>query len=105
MTLAKAKLWLKEDDDTDDELIEEILESIDTYFSNSIDTYDDTNEKMMKILKIPTVAMLCDMHENRSLTVNTGNDKIRLLVQSAVLQAQYCYPVEEEETTTEEVVE
>ncbi len=93
MELTKAKKWLRLDDfSDDDELIQDILNIIEEYFKNAITNYDSTNEGMMKILQIPTIAMLVDMYENRSLNIdkfNTG--KVRTLIQSVLVQAEYCY--------------
>jgi uncharacterized phage protein (predicted DNA packaging) len=97
LTLAKAKQWLRIDGNYDDEIIQDILDTITQYFKNAIDNFDTTNEEMMKILTIPTIAMLCDMYENRSFNINSSSEKTRFLVQSAILQAQYCYKEDEEE--------
>lgn len=91
MTLEKAKQWLRVDGDYDDELIQDILNTIDAYFANAIEEYDTSNEEMMKILNIPTVAMLSDLYENRTFAIASSSEKTRFLVQSAILQAQYCY--------------
>lgn len=96
MELTKAKKWLRLDDFADDdELITDILAIIEEYFKNAITNYDSTNESMMKILQIPTIAMLVDLYENRSLEVDKfSTGKTRQLIQSALLQAEYCYPIE-----------
>lgn len=96
MTLEKAKQWLRVDGNYDDEIIQDILDTIKQYFRNAIDGFDESNEEMMKILTIPTIAMLCDMYEKRSFNIDNSSEKTRFLVQSAILQAQYCYGSEEE---------
>jgi len=95
MSLDKGKRWLKLDGTEEDELVQDILGAIEVYFENAIDNYNNTNEKMMKILSIPTIALLSDMYENRTLTVNSSKEQLRYLVQSAILQAKTCYPEEE----------
>jgi hypothetical protein len=94
MEISKAKKWLRLDDfSDDDELIQDILKIIEEYFKNSITNYDIENENMMRILQIPTIAMLVDLYENRSLDVDKfSTGKTRQLIQSALLQAEYCYP-------------
>lgn len=98
MELTKAKKWISLEDDCpeeDNELVKEALEIIEEYFKNSITNFDSTNEGMMKILKIPTIAMLSDLYENRSFDIDkSSTGKTRQLIQSALLQAEYCYPVE-----------
>lgn len=95
MTLEKARSWLRVDFIDDNELIQDILDIIEVYFENSITNYDINNAKMMKILTIPCIAILVDLYENRSLDIDKfSTGKTRYLIQTALQQAEYCYPVE-----------
>lgn len=94
MELTKAKKWLNIDNDfmDDNEIIQDILNIIEEYFKNAITNFDITNKNMMKILQIPTIAMLVDLYENRSFNIDKySTGKTRNLVRSAILQAEYCY--------------
>lgn len=97
MELTKAKKWirLEESFKDDDDLVQDALDIIEEYFKNAITNFDTTNVGMMKVLKIPTIAILSDLYENRSLDIDKfSTGKTRTLIQSALLQAEYCYPVE-----------
>lgn len=91
MTLEKAKKWLRIDEDYDDDIILDIIESIHQYFKNAITNYDKSNIEMEKTLNVAFVALLVDMYENRSLSINKASEKTRFLIQSSLTQAEYCF--------------
>ena len=103
MRLDEAKLLLKVDYDEEDIIIKQMIEAIDVYLYNATgkvepDSDLDDNLKVDKVyfqeFELPLVnlyknALLVEMFENRGLTCQQADNKIRHIYSSILSQLKY----------------
>ena len=104
MTLDEAKLLLKVDYDDEDRIIEQMIRGIDVYLYNAIgkvEPYSDLdldltvdNKVYFEEFELPLVelyknALLVEMFENRGLTCQQADNKIRHIYSSILSQLKY----------------
>ena len=104
MTLNEAKLLLKVDYDDEDRIIEQMIRGIDVYLYNAIgklEQYSDLdfdltvdNKVYFEDFELPLVdlyknALLVEMFENRGLTCQQADNKIRHIYSSILSQLKY----------------
>ena len=104
MTLDEAKLLLKVDYDEEDTIIEQMIKGIDVYLYNAIgklEQYSDLdvtlaldNKVYFEEFELPLVelyknALLTEMFENRCLTCQQADNKIRHIYSSILSQLKY----------------
>lgn len=104
MTLDEAKLLLKVDYDEEDTIIEQMIKGIDVYLYNAIgklEQYSDLdvtlaldNKVYFEEFELPLVelyknALLTEMFENRGLTCQQADNKIRHIYSSILSQLKY----------------
>ena len=104
MRLDEAKLLLKVDYNDEDKIIKQMLEAIDVYLYNAIgklEQYSDLdfdltvdNKVYFEEFELPLVnlyknALLVEMFENRGLTCQQADNKIRHIYSSILSQLKY----------------
>ena len=104
MRLDEAKLLLKVDYDEEDVIIKQMIEAIDVYLYNStgkVEPYSDLDDNLTTVDKVyfeefelPLVdlyknALLVEMFENRGLTCQQADNKIRHIYSSILSQLKY----------------
>ena len=104
MTLNEAKLLLKVDYNDEDKIIEQMIRGIDVYLYNAIgklEQYSDLdfdltvdNKVYFEEFGLPLVdlyknALLVEMFENRGLTCQQADNKIRHIYSSILSQLKY----------------
>ena len=104
MRLDEAKLLLKVDYDEEDVIIKQMIEAIDVYLYNStgkVEPYSDLDDNLTTVDKVyfeefelPLVdlyknALLIEMFENRGLTCQQADNKIRHIYSSILSQLKY----------------
>lgn len=104
MRLDEAKLLLKVDYDEEDVIIKQMIEAIDVYLYNAIgklekySNLDDDltvdNKVYFEEFELPLVdlyknALLIEMFENRGLTCQQADNKIRHIYSSILSQLKY----------------
>ena len=105
MTLNEAKLLLKVDYDEEDKIIEQMIRGIDVYLYNAIgklerysildyDLPTVVNKVYFEEFELPLVelyknALLVEMFENRGLTCQQADNKIRHIYSSILSQLKY----------------
>ncbi|MTI65161.1 MAG: phage gp6-like head-tail connector protein [Firmicutes bacterium] len=92
LTLEEVKNYLQIDFAYDDVFIQDLISIADEKLRNSIDDYDlkMTNEGFVKISKIPRLAIIQHIYDNRGYTTKEDT-KINKIIQSFMTQMQYCY--------------
>ena len=104
MRLNEAKLLLKVDYDEEDDIIKQMIEAIDVYLYNAIgkvEQYSDLDDMLkadnkvyFEEFELPLVdlyknALLVEMFENRGLTCQQADNKIRHIYSSILSQLKY----------------
>ena len=104
MRLDEAKLLLKVDYDEEDVIIKQMIEAIDVYLYNStgkVEPYSDLDDMLnidnkvyFEEFELPLVdlyknALLVEMFENRGLTCQQADNKIRHIYSSILSQLKY----------------
>ena len=104
MTLDEAKLLLKVDYNDEDRIIKQMIEAIDIYLYNAIgkvEPYSDLDDNLkvdnkvyFEEFELPLVdlyknALLVEMFENRGLTCQQADNKIRHIYSSILSQLKY----------------
>ena len=105
MRLDEAKLLLKVDYDEEDVIIKQMIEAIDVYLYNStgkVEPYSDLDDNLTTVdnkvyfeeFELPLVdlyknALLIEMFENRGLTCQQADNKIRHIYSSILSQLKY----------------
>ena len=104
MRLDEAKLLLKVDYDDEDLVIKQMIEAIDVYLYNAtgkVEPYSDLDDNLTTVDKVyfeefelPLVdlyknALLVEMFENRGLTCQQADNKIRHIYSSILSQLKY----------------
>ena len=103
MRLDEAKILLKVDYDEEDVIIKQMIEAIDVYLYNStgkVEPYSDLDDMLksdkvyFEEFELPLVdlyknALLVEMFENRGLTCQQADNKIRHIYSSILSQLKY----------------
>ena len=104
MRVDEAKILLKVDYDDEDLVIKQMIEAIDVYLYNAIgkvEPYSDLDDNLTTVDKVyfeefelPLVdlyknALLVEMFENRGLTCQQADNKIRHIYSSILSQLKY----------------
>ena len=105
MRLDEAKILLKVDYDEEDVIIKQMIEAIDVYLYNStgkVEPYSDLDDNLTTVdnkvyfeeFELPLVdlyknALLIEMFENRGLTCQQADNKIRHIYSSILSQLKY----------------
>ena len=105
MRLDEAKLLLKVDYDEEDIIIKQMIEAIDVYLYNAtgkVEPYSDLDDNLTTVdnkvyfeeFELPLVdlyknALLIEMFENRGLTCQQADNKIRHIYSSILSQLKY----------------
>ena len=104
MRLDEAKILLKVDYNDEDLVIRQMIEAIDVYLYNAtgkVEPYSDLDDNLTTVDKVyfeefelPLVdlyknALLVEMYENRGLTCQQADNKIRHIYSSILSQLKY----------------
>lgn len=104
MRLDEAKLLLKVDYNDEDNIIKQMIEAIDVYLYNAtgkVEPYSDLDDMLkadnkvyFEEFELPLVdlyknALLVEMFENRGLTCQQADNKIRHIYSSILAQLKY----------------
>ena len=104
MTLNEGKLLLKVDYNDEDRIIKQMIEAIDVYLYNAtgkVEPYSDLDDNLtvdnkvyFEEFELPLVdlyknALLVEMFENRGLTCQQADNKIRHIYSSILSQLKY----------------
>lgn len=90
LQLENVKLYLRIDDDTEDNLIGQMITVADNFVSNGITDYDlkITNEAFKSKCDFCKLAVVSEIYENRNL-LNTKQQDFSYMVRSMMTQLQY----------------
>jgi len=89
--LDEAKKYLRVDDDSDDDFIQLCIDTSEGFLSDAITDFDTkiNNTRFYNKAKLLILASVQDMYDNRQMTTK-DNEKLKLLVQSFMLQMRHC---------------
>lgn len=95
VTLATVKEYLKISYDDEDNFIQICIDTAFQYLRNSIDDFDNKyqNDKFQKMADFILYPIIQDMFDNRTFStggVATNVEKYKILVNSIIIQLQYC---------------
>ncbi len=87
ITTDEAKEFLRVDDDSEDNLINDLITGAETYLYNATGkTFDNTNA----LAKLYCRVLITDWYDNRGLMQDKNiSDKVRFSLDSIMLQLQY----------------
>jgi len=96
LTLSEVKRWLRlEEGFTDeDDLLQTLMNAAQEYIANATGRKDWGDNPIAKLL---AQVLIADWYENRG-AVGQVREELRLTVRSLLIQLQYAYPEQEEET-------
>ena len=91
--LEETKMWLRIDQEDEDELIQMLILSAENYLKNATGIDYDSENKLAKLF---CLILITDWYENRELIGHKVSDKVRFTVQSMLAQLTYCEVSEDE---------
>jgi len=91
--LEETKIWLRIDQEDEDELIQMLILSAENYLKNATGIDYDSENKLAKLF---CLILITDWYENRELIGHKVSDKVRFTVQSMLAQLTYCEVSEDE---------
>lgn len=95
ITLEEVKEYLRIDYE-DETMLNLFIDQSIEYLRDSIDNFDLKlkNERFKKKIKLPLLMLLQEIYDNREFS-DKNNSKIKYIINSIMLQLQYCYDDDE----------
>jgi uncharacterized phage protein (predicted DNA packaging) len=93
MTLDDVKLFLRVDDDADDALISEMMQTAEAFVVSAVGEFDDTNPKEALLYK----SVVQEQYDHRELMQSNARQRMGYVYRSLILQIQLELEEQEEE--------
>jgi uncharacterized phage protein (predicted DNA packaging) len=95
ISLDEAKEWLRIEHNDEDNILQMLIKSAETYLQNATgNTFDNTNN----LAKLFCLVLVTDWYENREM-VGKASEKVRQTVESMLAQLSHCYAPQEGDTS------
>ena len=91
LTLEEVKLYLRVDNEEEDNLIETLVDSAYSYMNNAVDSFNDKYEKenFKSMCDIIILTLITEWYDTRIYSKDDRKDKVSHIVTAMIQQLQY----------------